>query len=60
MLAAQQGDPETAPAAANTSTPPEVSRRRLSPSELHERRVAWGKRWGSLISQATKQWKGEL
>lgn len=32
----------------------------LTPGELHERRVEWGKLWGARISEATKQWKGEL
>jgi hypothetical protein len=31
------------------------SRRRLSPEELHAMRVAWGKKWGKLVSDAVRE-----
>jgi hypothetical protein len=59
-VTAPHGTQQAAPTDGEASPPIGASRRRLSPAELHAQRVAWGKLWGARISQATRQWKGEL
>ena len=33
--------------------------RRLTPAELHEQRVAWGNKWGKLVSDAVREALGK-
>ena len=40
---------------ASTSHPPGPVRRRLTPAELHAKRVEWGNQWGQVMKDIRRQ-----